>query len=183
MPVDAARTIEIFFSYAHKDERWQNELAKQLSNLKQQGLITDWYDRDISAGMEWANEIDDHLNTAHIILLLISPDFMTSDYCYSKEMKRAMQRHELREARVIPIILRPTDWKGALFEKLQVLPTDGRPATSWRNRDEALLNITIGIRKAIEELLLPLKGKDEQKANLQGKYCELLYEDAIPKVV
>src|SRR2546423_12866426 len=89
-----ASSFEVFFSYSHKDETLREELEKQLSLLKWQGFITDWNDRKIVAGQEWAGEIDRHLNEAQVILLLISPDFMASDYCYSVEMKRAMERHE-----------------------------------------------------------------------------------------
>ncbi len=150
--IEPVRAIEIFYSYAHEDERLRKKLEKQLSLLKQQSQITEWYDRKISAGKEWADEIDSHLNTAQIILLLVSPDYLASDYCYGIEMKRAIERHKLREARVIPIILRPTYWQGAPFGKLQPLPTDGKPATRWRNLDEAFLDIERGIRKAIKEL-------------------------------
>jgi hypothetical protein len=103
---------------------------------------------------EWAGEIDAHLNTAQIILLLISADFLASTYCYDIEVKRTMERHNAGEARVIPIILRPCDWHTAPFGKLQALPTDGKPVDSrnWYNKDEAFHNITQGIRKAIEEL-------------------------------
>ena len=87
-------SVTVFFSYAHKDEDLRDELAKHLSILKRQEVITAWYDRDIDAGREWAKEIDQHLNSAQIILLLISPDFMASDYCYDIELKRAMERHE-----------------------------------------------------------------------------------------
>ncbi len=167
------RAIEIFFSYAHEDEMLRNELEKHLSNLKQQDLITGWHDRNISAGTEWAYEIDTHLNTAQIILLLISPDFMASHYYYSIEMKRAMERYEAGEARVIPIILRATDWEGALFDKLQVLPTDGRPVKGRRNREKAFVDIAQGIRKAVEELS---STKDEQIAALRQQYCNALYE-------
>ncbi len=121
-----ATTIEIFFSYSHKDETLREKLEKQLSLLKWQGLITGWHDRKIVAGQEWAGEVDTHLNTAQIILLLVSPDSMASDYCYGIEMKRAMERHEAGEARVIPIILRPTDWKSASFGQLKALPKDGK---------------------------------------------------------
>src|SRR5260370_40786292 len=96
---------EICIAYAHEDEKLRNQLEKQLSLLKWQGLIAGWHDHEIGAGTEWAHELDTHLNTASIILLLISPDFMASSYCYSIEMKRAMERHEAREARVIPIII------------------------------------------------------------------------------
>ncbi|HEY6543056.1 MAG TPA: toll/interleukin-1 receptor domain-containing protein, partial [Ktedonobacteraceae bacterium] len=96
------KALEIFFSYAQKDERWSKRLETHLSNLRRQGYITEWHRRNISAGEEWASEIDNHLNTADIILLLISPDFMATDYCYSVEMMRALDRHEAGEAQVIP---------------------------------------------------------------------------------
>src|SRR5437660_81371 len=121
------KSIEIFFCYAREDEGLRQGLEKQLRALQRQEIIDLWHDRDISAGTEWEREIDKHLNTARIILLLISPDFMGSDYCYGKEMKLAMERHERREARVIPIILRPIYWQGAPFGKLQALPTDAEP--------------------------------------------------------
>lgn len=108
--------------------------------------------RDIGAGTEWANQIDNHLDTAHIILLLISPDFMASEYCYSIEMKRALERHEIGEARVIPILLRPVDWRDAPFSMLQALPRDARPVTTWKNRDSAFEEIAIQIRKVVDEL-------------------------------
>lgn len=146
--------IEIFFCYAREDEKLRVELEKQLNILKRQGFINIWHDREISAGTEWEREIELHLNTARIILLLVSPDFMVSDYCYSKEMKRAMERHEAGEARVIPVILRPVHWQGAPFGKFQALPTDGRPVVSsrWPNLDEAFYDVAEGIRKTVERL-------------------------------
>lgn len=146
--------VKIFFCYAHEDEALLNKLKTHLRPLQRQGLIDFWNDRDISAGAEWEKEIDKHLNTAEIILLLVSPDFIDSDYCYSKEMKRALERHEKRFARVIPIILRPIYWQGVLG-KLQALPTDAKPviSSSWHNPDEALFNVAEGIRKEVEKLI------------------------------
>jgi TIR domain/CHAT domain len=144
--------IEVFFSYSHQDEKMRDDLEKHLSLLKRQGIITGWHDRKISAGKEWSNEIDAHLNTAKVILLLISSAFIASDYCWDIEVKTAMQRHEAKEARVIPIILKPTDWKSAPFAKLQALPRDGKAITKWGNRDEAFTNITQGIREAIKHM-------------------------------
>ncbi len=106
---------------------------------------------EIPPGQEWAGEIDTHLKTAHIIILLISADFLNSDYCYITEMQQALQRHETEEATVIPIILREVDWRGSPFGKLQALPKNAQPVTSWPNRDEALADVARGIRKAIEE--------------------------------
>src|SRR5258708_5422684 len=118
--------IKIFFCYAHEDEALLNKLKAHLKPFQLEGLIELWYDRDISAGTEWEREISKHLNTADIILLLISPDFMASEYCYSIEMKRAVERHECEEARVIPVILRPVYWQIEKLGGLQALPKDGK---------------------------------------------------------
>src|SRR2546421_283317 len=152
MAVEIVRALELFHSYAHKDEKLRDELNKHLYNLKRQGFIVDWYDRDISAGTDWEQTIDAHLNTASVILLLISPDFMASEYCYSFEMKRALERHETGEARVIPIILKPVDWTGAPFSKLQVLPRNRKAVTSWKNRNAAFLEIATDIRETLKDL-------------------------------
>lgn len=145
------KALEVFFSYSHKDQDLRDQLETHLSLLKNQGVVSGWHDRKVIAGTEWAGEIEAHLNTAQIILLLISADFLASSYCYGIEVMRAMDRHNAGEARVIPIILRACDWHNAPFGKLQALPTDGKPISgrSWRNRDEAFLNATQGIRKII----------------------------------
>lgn len=146
-------SVSIFFCYAHEDEALLNKLKTQLRPLQRQGLIAVWHDRDISAGSEWEQEIKKHLNEAKIILLLVSPDFIDSDYCYSIEMKQALERHQHGEARVIPVILRPVYWQGVLG-KLQALPTDAKPVMSslWYNVDEALFNVTEGIRTVVLQL-------------------------------
>ncbi len=90
-----------------------------------------------------------------IILLLVSQDFLASDYCYEKEMKRALERHEAGEARVIPIILRPTHLEVTPFSKLQALPTEAKPITLWPDRDEAFVDVVRGIQKVIDRLTKP----------------------------
>ncbi|HZO74579.1 MAG TPA: toll/interleukin-1 receptor domain-containing protein [Ktedonobacteraceae bacterium] len=162
----AGSALTLFFSYAQEDALLLEELEKHLSLLKHHGLINVWYDREISAGMEWRDQIDMHLNAAQIILLLVSPDFMASDYCYSIEMQRAMERHKSGEARVIPILLRPVSCEGAPFARLQMLPINGKPITSWSNQDEAFEGVTRGISKAVRELTsipthFPPSGSDE----------------------
>lgn len=144
--------MSVFFSYAHEDEDLRDELAKHLRNMERRGIISSWYDRNISAGSEWSRHIDDNLDKAQIILLLISSDFMDSDYCNAVELKRAMKHHRDGNACVIPVILRPTDWKGAEFDSLQALPKDAVPITKWADRDEAFLDIAKGIRRVAEGL-------------------------------
>lgn len=148
----STEAIEVFYSYSHRDERLREKLETHLSLLKRQGIIAGWHDRRIAAGTEWAGAIDEHLNTAQIVLLLISPDFLASDYCYDLEMTRAMERHDAGEARVIPIILRSVDWRGAPFARLQALPKDGKPVTEWPNRDAAFTDVAKGIRAVVETL-------------------------------
>jgi len=135
-------SVKIFFCYAHEDEPYLNKPKAYLRPLQRQGLIDVWHDRDISAGTEWEREISQRLNEAKIILLLVSPDFMNSDYCYSVEMKRALERHDRKEALVIPVILRPIYWQ-SLLGKLQALPTDAKPVVdrSWHTLDEALYDV------------------------------------------
>jgi hypothetical protein len=147
--------VKIFFWYAHEDEILLKKLKTHLRPLQREGQIDVWYDRDISAGTEWEQEIDKHLKTADIILLLISPDFMDSDYCYGIEMKKALERHKRREVSVIPIILRPCYWRISGLDKLQALPTDAMPviSSSWHNLDEAFFDIAEGIQKAAEKLI------------------------------
>jgi hypothetical protein len=147
-----AGAVEVFFSYSQKDKVLRDQLEAHLANLKRQGIIAGWHDRRITAGTEWREAIDEHLESARMILLLVSTNFLSSDYCYDIEMRRAMERHERGEARVIPVILRPCDWHTTPFGRLQALPLDGKPVSEWNSRDRAFLDIADGIRKVVAEL-------------------------------
>jgi hypothetical protein len=151
--MSSKKSVKLFFSYAHEDESLRNELAHHLSNLKRQSIITTWHDREISAGSNRQAEIDHNLNTADIVLLLVSQYFLDSDYCWSIELQKAMARHKNLDAWVLPIILRPVDWEGSPFSQLQALPKDARPVTTWENQDEAFLDISRGIRSVAEKII------------------------------
>jgi len=126
----AGEALDVFISYSHRDEGLKDELVNlHLKPLKREGKINTWQDRDIAAGAEWAKEIKANLEKADIVLLLITRHFLASDYCYEKEMQRAVQRHHEGTARVIPIILEICGWKYGPFKSLQVLPKDGIPVT------------------------------------------------------
>ncbi|MCD0460077.1 toll/interleukin-1 receptor domain-containing protein [Roseiconus lacunae] len=148
--VEDGEKISVFYSYSHADEALRNELEKHLSVLKREGFIDQWHDRQIEAGQEWEPSIDKNLMQAHIVLLLVSSDFLASNYCYETEMKAAMERHSVREARVIPIVLRSCDWSLAPFGKLQALPKDAMAVTSWENQDEAFTDVAKGLRRAVD---------------------------------
>jgi hypothetical protein len=172
MITEAHKPLRIFCSYAHEDEEHLNDLQDWLRGLQRQGLIEWWHDRGISPGWEWEEAIDKNLRTADIILLLVTPDFMASDYVFEKEIRRAIERHERGEARVIPIIVRPALWKGTVLDRLQALPKDARPVTRWPDRDEAWLDVAQGIRKAVEELL----AERQQRAARKEQYRRAVEE-------
>jgi tetratricopeptide (TPR) repeat protein len=161
MTTASTKPLKLFYCYAREDKALRDELDIHLSSLKRQNLVTSWYDGKIGPGTEWEKAIDTHLRNADIILLLVTPHFMASDYCYDTEMKRALERHQAGTVRVIPVILRRTYWKDAPFSSLQILPTDAKPVTQWSDRDEAFWDITAGIHKAILDLRLLLKTKQE----------------------
>jgi tetratricopeptide (TPR) repeat protein len=151
---EASTPVEVFCCYSHADEPWLRKLEIHLGLLKRQGLVSFWHDRLIPPSTNWAQAIDQHLETASVILLLVSADFLASDYCYSVEMKRALEREAVGEARVIPILVRPVDWKNAPFAHLQALPTDAKPLSTWRKQETALADIAAGIRRVIEDVPL-----------------------------
>lgn len=148
-----ARHATVFFCYARKDESLRDELGSHLAALSREGVIKGWHDRKIGPGKDWEEQIDEHLNSASIILLLVSADFLASNYCYDVEMKRALERHRTGDAVVIPVVLRACDWVKTPFATLQALPKGGRAVTSWPDRDEAFTDIAKGIRRAVEDML------------------------------
>lgn len=153
-PVDRRSNdkVKVFFSYSHKDEAMRDELEAHFATLKSLGLIEAWYDRDIESGREFDSEIQEALSQSHLILLLVSPDFLSSTYCMSIEMKAAIERHRAGTARIIPIILRPCDWRDGILNKIVALPKDGKAITTWSNRDEAYLNVSNGVRTVVSTL-------------------------------
>src|ERR1039457_3046512 len=133
--------LGVFIAYAHEDDELCQEFIKHLIQIKRDGLIRAWHDRRLTGGSEWAGQIDEHLNSADIVVLLVSPDFLASQYCYDIEMKRALERDAAGEARVVPVILRSCDWQTSQFAKLTALPEDGKPVVKWEtDRKSTRLN-------------------------------------------
>lgn len=147
------KPIRVFFSYAHEDEKFREELEKHLSFLKRNKKIIGWHDRRITGGSNWEQEINDNIDQAQIILMLISPDFINSDYCFETESIRALEKHSKKEAIVVPIIIRPCLWLQTPFKSLQALPTDGMPVSTFKNSDEAWLDVSVGLLKIVDHLL------------------------------
>ncbi|HZO74786.1 MAG TPA: toll/interleukin-1 receptor domain-containing protein [Ktedonobacteraceae bacterium] len=144
--------IEIFLSYSHKDEKYCQELMRHLVSLQRQQSVSFWYDRQIAPGTNWAQEIEKHVYTSRIILLLMSADYLASDLLSSKEINLALERQKEGEAHVVPIILRPCLWKNTTIRDLPVLPTNRKPVTEWLNINLAFVDITRAIRRIIEKM-------------------------------
>jgi hypothetical protein len=144
--------VEVFFSYSHPDEELRDQLEKHLAPLKREGVIAAWHDRKIVPGEPVDDTISRYLEVGDIILLLISADFIASEYCYGREMTRALERHDAGEAHVVPAILRHCDWQRLPFGRLLAAPRDGKPVTSWPDRDEALADVAKAVRRAAERL-------------------------------
>ena len=149
------RPLQAFVSYSHKNDRLRAELETHLKLLSRIGALQLWTDRRITAGTEWKGQIDENLERADLILLLVSADFMNSDYCYDIELKRALERHEAKEARVVPIIVRKVAWHSAPFGKLQALPANGKVVDRGggpASRDAAWAEVAEGLEKALREI-------------------------------
>lgn len=149
--------IEIFFSYAHEDETLMDEVRRQLIVYEREGQILKWHDRKIIPGVEWKNEIDERLKRARVILLFMTPHFIESRYCYEMEGQEALRRHDSHEAIVIPVILRPCAWEDSPFGRLQALPLDGKPVSTWENLDVASLDVARGIMAVVDPILRELQ--------------------------
>jgi hypothetical protein len=148
----ASPPFHVFYSYSHADARMLERLRTHLAMLRRHGLITEWYDRNIEAGTEWRDEIAQELEAADVIVLLVSADFLASDFCYEEEMLRAIERAEQGETTIIAVLLRPVDgWESSPFAKFQLVPRNARPITRWSNVDEAYSNIAASIRSVLEE--------------------------------
>jgi hypothetical protein len=143
------RPVSGFCSYSHRDERLRRELETSLKMLERKGLIKIWYDRALEAGEEWSPEIASKLQQSRIVLLLVSADFIASNYAYAIEMKTALKRARKGECRIVPIILRDVTWRTAPFARFQVLPPDGKPVTRWRDRDSAWRAVAEGIERML----------------------------------
>lgn len=150
----ARAPLRVFYSYSHHDRRMLERLYAHMVMLRREGLITEWYDGAIDAGSEWRDEIARELEAADVIVLLVSADFLVSEFCYEHEMRRAVERAHQGDALVIGVMLRAVDgWERTPFAEFQVVPQDGRPISKWSNADDAYKHVVERIRAALGERL------------------------------
>ena len=154
---------QVFYSYSHKDEQLRDQLATYLAPLRQKSLITEWYDRKIEPGVNWDTEISSRLNQADLVLALLSPDFLASEYCFGVEMEQAFSRVKQGNSRLLPVLLRPCLWEESRFSALQMAPRDAKPLSSAPSIDEALKAVALEIRNVVSEAVpTPQTGKPER---------------------
>jgi len=146
------KTVKVFISYSHVDEKLKDQLLNHLGPLKRLGMIDEWHDRKIKAGDAWGDEISKNLEEADIILLIVSVDFINSEYCYEKEFEVALARHNAGDATIVPVIGRSCMWTELPFGAIQAVPKDGRAVASWNDQDEALTDVARQIRDLAREI-------------------------------
>ena len=146
------KPLRVFVSYAHADEALHDEMSRHLSLLRRQGRFESWHDRKLLPGDAWRAQIDDRLANADVVILLVSADFLSSDFCFEQELMAAMTRHDAGRARVVPIIVRPCAWQDSPFAHLQALPRDGLPITQHANHDIAWTEVVHALRTLSDTL-------------------------------
>jgi hypothetical protein len=153
---DTSTGVSLFVSYARKDEGFKDELIKHLSGLRQIRAITDWHDRQILPGQTWDEEIKEKLESSQVVLFLVSSDFMYSDYIHDVEISRTIERYKKGQVVIVPIMVRPCDFNSSslsLYQPLPLVEGEGlKPVSTWKDRDEAWLNVVEGIKLVIGAL-------------------------------
>jgi hypothetical protein len=142
--------MKAFISYSHRDSASLERLHTHLAMLRREGAVTEWYDREILAGDQVDNEVSVNLENSDLFLALASPDFLHSNYCYEKEMERAIEKHDSGQMRIIPIIVEPCDWKASPLVRFKALPRDGEPISDWTNENNAYLDIVNELRRVVQ---------------------------------
>ncbi|WP_428242745.1 toll/interleukin-1 receptor domain-containing protein [Gynuella sp.] len=167
------KKLKLFYSYSHKDESYREKLETHLSILRRNKYISEWHDRRISAGSDWEEEINYNLEDSDIILLLVSSNFLASDYCYDTETIRALEKHESGDAVVIPIILSPCLWLESELKVLHSLPNDNKAISVFENEDVAWLEVAEGILAKVKELQTKSTSKPLTRESTPGKTINL----------
>lgn len=142
--------MKVFISYSHRDTAALERLHTHLAVLRRENMIDEWYDREILGGGDFSAAIAQRMDESELFLLLVSPDFLNSTYCYDIEMTRALEKHATGQARVVPIIVEPCDWRSTPLGRLKALPRDGEPVAGWANANEAYLDVVQELRRIVQ---------------------------------
>jgi hypothetical protein len=145
--------LKLFLSYAHEDRDLVAELRKHLAPLWHEQIVTDWYDLELMPSDEWDHEILSQLESSDLVLVMISADFLASNYAYGRELRVALNLHDQEQLRLLPVIGRNCKWQNLPFARLQTLPEGAVPISSWQNRDDAFVSVVLGVERVAREIL------------------------------
>jgi tetratricopeptide (TPR) repeat protein len=151
---------KVFISYSHKDEDWKNRLQTHLAVLEMQELLSVWDDRKIAGGEDWYPEIEQAIQSAHVAILLISADFLSSKFIQGKEVPPLLQRRKNEGLRVIPLILKPCAWQAVEWlSKIQGRPIDNQPLSGFdeHNQDHHLKDMVLEIKELLSTISSSVK--------------------------
>jgi hypothetical protein len=151
-PAIRSGLCRVFVSYARVDEAYRVRLNVHLAPLVREGLIDLWSDRAIAAGSDWERDIERELAVADIVLLLVTPDFVASVYCFEQELTEAIRRHEEDGVCILPVLVKHVDLVNLPFGRFQGLPLNRRPVSAWQDPDEAWLQVAQGVRRAADDI-------------------------------
>jgi AAA+ ATPase superfamily predicted ATPase len=149
--VESRNPLKVFISYCRADERFREELARALSPLVVAREIAVLQDSDIRAGTQWNDEILKLLEEADVVLTLVSPAFFHSNFVVTVEMPKALERANSGQILLVPVVVRPVEWRSTSLAEFQALPRNLTPVSKWDDRDDAYKEIAAGLREAIEE--------------------------------
>lgn len=159
--------VKIFYSYSHKDESFRDELSTCLGILKHNNKIEEWHDRQIKPGTNYNTDINDHIESTDIVIFLVSPDFLNSDYCFGIEVEKALALQKQHKVEIVPVLIKPCLYDESRFSQLQIIPRDARPVTSWPSKDDAFNAVAIEIRKVVDDII---KRRTEQPIETNAPY-------------
>lgn len=159
------KPVKIFISYSRKDIAYKEELVEFLAPMRRQGLINDWHDKNIIPGEKWEDELLEELATTDVVVFLISPSFLNSDYIDRVEIKNALKRQQEGTVSIVPILVRPSFFKDTELASFMALPSDAKSVSEHKSRDKAWLEITEGLKRVI----LKIKRNKELPSTFQQK--------------
>ena len=144
--------IRVFCSYSHEDKQYLSDLKKHVTELERQKLISVWTDQEIIPGGQFEKEIAENLDSCDLFICLVSSSFLASRYCIEKELQKALDRHADGTIKILPIIVRPSDWLNSELKDLKAVPTDGKAISTWQNTDSAYLDVVSSVYVILQHL-------------------------------
>lgn len=167
----------VFISYASEDSQFRDAFATHLDILCAARIVKGWHDGKIAPGEDWKTAIDRELDGADIIVLLISANFLASEFHQEFELLPALRRWRAKQAHVVPVIVRACDWEASPIADLRVLPTRGKPVATWTHPDEAWTEVVRAIRVAAQtdsSPLIPRKDlRSQDEVSLRGMLLQM----------